>query len=66
MRTSNMPAQLAPEAQPTSHGLTSNEAKADLQKVGPNSVADVALPPLRRAIKKLWALALDARSGHRA
>ena len=44
-----------PAAQPTSHGLTSDEAKADLQKVGPNSMPDVASHPLRRAIKKLWA-----------
>jgi H+-transporting ATPase len=42
-------------AHPSSDGLTSNEAKADLQKVGPNSMPDIAAHPLRRAIKKLWA-----------
>jgi H+-transporting ATPase len=36
-------------------GLTSKEAQGQLEKVGPNSMADTALHPLRRAIDKLWA-----------
>ena len=44
-----------PAAQQTFHGLTSDAAKAALQKVGPNSMPDIAAHPLRRAIEKLWA-----------
>lgn len=36
-------------------GLTSEEAQSRLQKVGPNSMPDTALHPLRRVIEKLWA-----------
>jgi H+-transporting ATPase len=36
-------------------GLTSAEAQVLLEKVGPNSMPDTALHPLRRAIDKLWA-----------
>ena len=36
-------------------GLTSMEARSLLEKVGPNSMPDAALHPLRRAIDKLWA-----------
>lgn len=36
-------------------GLTSKEAQNRLEKVGPNSMPDTALHPLRRAIEKLWA-----------
>jgi H+-transporting ATPase len=35
--------------------LTSKEAKTQLEKVGPNSMPDTALHPLRRVIDKLWA-----------
>ena len=36
-------------------GLTSDEARRLLEKFGPNSVADTALHPLRRALTKFWA-----------
>lgn len=36
-------------------GLTSDEAKTDLKKVGPNSMPDTTAHPLRRAVTKLWA-----------
>jgi len=49
MRNTAMPGK-SPE------GLTSNEAKNRLEKVGPNSMPDTALHPLRRMIEKLWAL----------
>jgi H+-transporting ATPase len=38
-----------------STGLTSDEARSRLEKFGPNTVADTALNPLRRAITKFWA-----------
>jgi H+-transporting ATPase len=44
-----------PLAEPHPHGLTSDEAKIDLQKVGPNSMPDTTTHPLRRAVTKLWA-----------
>jgi H+-transporting ATPase len=40
---------------PPVHGLTSDQAKEDAQKVGPNSMPDIAAHPLRRAANKLWA-----------
>ncbi|MGD0812206.1 MAG: HAD-IC family P-type ATPase [Verrucomicrobiota bacterium] len=36
-------------------GLTSDEARQRLEKVGPNAVPDTALHPLRRALAKFWA-----------
>jgi len=36
-------------------GLSSEEARARLQKFGPNAVPDTALNPLRRALAKFWA-----------
>ena len=36
-------------------GLTSDEARRRLEQTGPNTVADTALHPLRRALTKLWA-----------
>jgi magnesium-transporting ATPase (P-type) len=38
-----------------STGLTASEARARLEKGGPNSAVDVAQHPLRRAMSKLWA-----------
>jgi H+-transporting ATPase len=40
---------------PISSGITSDEARRLLEKFGPNSVADTALHPLRRALTKFWA-----------
>jgi len=36
-------------------GLTSEEARRRLEKVGPNAMPDTALHPLRRALGKFWA-----------
>jgi H+-transporting ATPase len=36
-------------------GLTSEEARRRLEKVGPNTMPDTALHPLRRALEKFWA-----------
>jgi H+-transporting ATPase len=38
-----------------SSGLSSAEARARLEKVGPNAVPDTAVHPLRRALEKFWA-----------
>ena len=50
---SNPPPAVPAGASPA--GLTSKEAQSQLEKVGPNSMPDTALHPLRRAIDKLWA-----------
>ena len=39
----------------TGAGLTREEAQRRLEKFGPNSIADVAQHPVRRAFGKLWA-----------
>jgi H+-transporting ATPase len=36
-------------------GLSNDEARRRLQKVGPNAMPDTALHPLRRALEKFWA-----------
>ena len=36
-------------------GLTGDEAHRRLEQIGPNTVVDTALHPLRRALAKLWA-----------
>jgi H+-transporting ATPase len=36
-------------------GLTSEEARSRLEKVGPNAMPDTSLHPLRRALRKFWA-----------
>jgi hypothetical protein len=41
---------------PLSTGLTGEEVRRRLEKFGPNTVADTALHPLRRALTKFWAL----------
>jgi H+-transporting ATPase len=48
------PSEITP-AGPSSDGLTSKEAESRLAKVGPNSMPDAALHPMRQAIAKLWA-----------
>ena len=40
---------------PPSTGLTTEEARQRLEKVGPNTVADTSMHPLRRALAKFWA-----------
>jgi H+-transporting ATPase len=37
------------------NGLTSDEARLLLEKIGPNAIVDVAQHPVRRAFGKLWA-----------
>lgn len=39
----------------TPQGLTSDEARSRLEKVGPNAVPDTSMHPLRRALTKFWA-----------
>src|ERR1700679_2465268 len=48
------PSTKAPMA-PSLEGLTSKEAENQLAKIGPNSMPDSAVHPLRLAIAKLWA-----------
>ena len=43
-----------PSAQSASTGLTSGEARARLEKAGPNAMPDTALHPLRRALQQFW------------
>jgi H+-transporting ATPase len=50
---SDPPKITSPDTSPS--GLTSKEAQSRLEKIGPNSMPDTALHPLRRAIDKLWA-----------
>src|ERR1700728_2228220 len=53
---SDSPAKSAPAAKDVqASGLSSEEARARLEKVGPNAMPDVALHPLRRALGKVWA-----------
>ena len=40
---------------PSPSGLSSDEARQRLAKVGPNAMPDTAEQPLRRAIGKFWA-----------
>jgi H+-transporting ATPase len=50
---------IAPQAPvkdvPLPTGLTSDEARRRLEKVGPNAVPDTALHPLQQALAKFWA-----------
>jgi H+-transporting ATPase len=39
----------------SSDGLTSDEARRRLDKIGPNAMPDTALHPLRMALEKFWA-----------
>jgi H+-transporting ATPase len=53
------PAAPGPPANPgqsvPSNGLTSDEAKARLEKDGPNAMPDTSVHPLRNALAKFWA-----------
>jgi H+-transporting ATPase len=40
---------------PHPKGLTNDEARRQLEKIGPNTIPDTALNPWRRALTKLWA-----------
>ena len=48
-RAANAPAKVSPD------GLTSEEARRRLDKVGPNSMPDTSSHPARSALEKLWA-----------
>lgn len=48
-------AQSPAAAIPSQSGLSSDEARQRLAKVGPNAMPDTAEHPLRRAIGKFWA-----------
>jgi H+-transporting ATPase len=51
-----LPAKSATAAQDgQASGLSSEEARRQLQKIGPNAMPDTALHPLRRALGKFWA-----------
>jgi H+-transporting ATPase len=52
--TTTEPSRATPSGTP-SDGLTSAEARSRLEDVGPNSMPDTALHPIRRMIDKLWA-----------
>jgi H+-transporting ATPase len=47
------PAGAAKDSEP--RGLTSEEARRRLEKVGPNAMPDTSLHPLRMALEKFWA-----------
>ena len=49
----NQPAK--PDEEIASKGLTSDEARARLEKDGPNSMPDISAHPLRNALAKFWA-----------
>jgi H+-transporting ATPase len=49
----NKPAETGKDVQ--AGGLSSEEARARLQTVGPNSLPDTSLHPLRMALEKFWA-----------
>ena len=49
------PSQSPTAAIPSQSGLSSDEARQRLAKVGPNAMPDTAEHPLRRAIGKFWA-----------
>jgi H+-transporting ATPase len=49
------PAAVVLAASGSTGGLTSEEARARLEKSGPNSMPDTSSHPARRAVKKLWA-----------
>src|SRR6202453_1417609 len=49
------PAAISVPTNNSSDGLTSDEARRQLEKSGPNSMPDTSSHPARRAIEKLWA-----------
>jgi H+-transporting ATPase len=49
------PAAVAAAAYDSPDGLTSDEARCQLEKSGPNSMPDTTSHPAQRAIEKLWA-----------
>ena len=50
-----MPEHDSVETGPLAAGLTGNEASHRLERFGPNTVADTAVRPLRRALAEFWA-----------
>ncbi len=50
-----LPAKSAAATPAEPGGLSSEQARQRLEKVGPNAMPDTALHPLRRALRKFWA-----------
>ncbi len=50
-----LPAKSETVANTSTSGLSSEEARHRLEKVGPNAMPDTTVHPLRRALKKFWA-----------
>ena len=55
MSTHDVAASAAPNQEIASTGLTSDEARARLEKDGPNAMPDTSAHPLRNALAKFWA-----------
>src|ERR1700686_4422996 len=51
----SVPLQPATKDAPPPAGLSSEEVRQRLERLGPNAVPDTALHPLRRALTKFWA-----------
>jgi H+-transporting ATPase len=55
MSAHDVAASAAPNQEAASTGLTSDEARARLEKDGPNAMPDTSAHPLRNALAKFWA-----------
>jgi H+-transporting ATPase len=55
MSAHDVAASAAPNQEVASTGLTSDEARARLEKDGPNAMPDTSAHPLRNALAKFWA-----------
>jgi H+-transporting ATPase len=55
MSVHDVAASAAPNQEVASTGLTSDEARARLEKDGPNALPDTSAHPLRNALAKFWA-----------
>jgi H+-transporting ATPase len=55
MSAHDVAASTAPDQEIASTGLTSDEARARLEKDGPNAMPDTSAHPLRNALAKFWA-----------
>jgi H+-transporting ATPase len=55
MSVHDVAASAAPNQEVASTGLTSDEARARLEKDGPNAMPDTSAHPLRNALSKFWA-----------
>src|SRR6202451_62109 len=46
---------MTPSSAPLSAGLSSDEVRRRIEKLGPNAVPDTSADPIRRALAKFWA-----------